>query len=41
MYINKLADVVNKYNNADQRTIKMIPADVKPSTYFDLLQKKW
>ena len=35
MYIDKLDDIVNKYNNTYHRTIKMKPADVKPSTYFD------
>ena len=35
LYINKLADIVNKYNNAYYSTIKMKPVDVKPSTYVD------
>ena len=29
LYINKLDDIANKYNNAYHRTIKMIPLDVK------------
>ena len=35
VYIDKLDDIVNKYNNAYPRTIKMKPVDVKPSTYID------
>ena len=35
MYIDKLNDIVNEYNNAYHRTIKMKPIDVKKSTYFD------
>ena len=35
VYINKLDDIVNKYNNAYHRTIKMKPVDVKTSTYID------
>ena len=35
MYIDKLDDVVNKYNNAYHRTIKMNPVDVKLGTYID------
>ena len=35
MYIYKLDDIVNKYNNAYYRTIKMKPVDVKSSTYLD------
>ena len=31
MYIAKLDDIVNKYNNACHRAIKMKPLDVKPS----------
>ena len=32
VYIDKLDDVVKKYNNTYHNTIKMKPADVKPST---------
>ena len=35
MYIYKLDDVVNKYNNTYYNTIKMKPVDVKSSIYFD------
>ena len=35
VYIDKLDDIVNKYNNTYQSTIKMKPADVKSSTYID------
>ena len=35
MYIDKLDDVVNKYNNTYHSTNKMKPIDVKPSTYVD------
>ena len=35
MYFDKLDDIVNKYNNIYHSTIKMKPADVKPSTYID------
>ena len=39
MYINKLNDMVDKYNNTD-RTIKMKPVDVKPSIYILTVIKK-
>ena len=35
VYIDKLADKVNKYNNTYHSTIKMMPVDVNPSTYLD------
>ena len=35
MYIYKLDDMVNKYNNTYHRTIKIKPVDTKPSTYID------
>ena len=35
MYIDKLDDIVRKYNNTYHRTIKMTPDDVKSSTYID------
>ena len=35
VYIDKLDDIVNKYNNTYHRTIKMKPVDIKPSTYID------
>ena len=40
MYIDKLADIVNKYNNAYHSTIKMKPADVKSSTYIVFILTK-
>ena len=40
VYINKLADIVNKYNDTVQySTIKMKPLDVKRSTYFEFALK--
>ena len=35
MYIDKLDDIVNKYNNTYHSTIKMKPVDVKSNTYID------
>ena len=35
VYIDKLDDIVKKYNNAYHTTIKMKPADVKDNTYMD------
>ena len=35
VYIDKLSDAVNEYNNAYHRTIKMKPVDVKDNTYID------
>ena len=35
MYIDKLDDIVNKYNNIYHNTIKMKPVDVKSNTYID------
>ena len=35
VYIDKLDDVVNKYNNAYHGTIKIEPVDVDPSMYID------
>ena len=40
MYIDKLSDIVNKYNNAYHSTIKMKPADVKSSTYIVFILTK-
>ena len=34
-YINKLDDIVNEYNNAYHRIIKMKPIDVKDNIYID------
>ena len=35
VYIDKLDDIVNKYNNTYHSTIKAKPVDVKSSTYTD------
>ena len=35
MYINKLDDTVDEYNNTNHRTIKMKPVDFKDNTYID------
>ena len=35
MYIDKLDDIVNEYNNTYHRTIKMKHVDVKDNTYID------
>ena len=35
VYIDKLYDIVNKYNNAYHNTIQMKLANVKPRTYID------
>ena len=37
VYINKLDDIVNKYNNTYYRPIKMKPVDVKASIYFEFI----
>ena len=34
VYIYKLDDIVNKYNNKYHKTTKMKPADVNPSMYI-------
>ena len=36
VYINKLDDIVDEYNNRYHRTIKMKPIDVKDNTYIDI-----
>ena len=35
VYIDKLDDIVNEYNNTKHRTIKMKPIDIKDNTYID------
>ena len=35
MYINKLDDIINEYNNTYHTTIKMKPIDVKDNTYIN------
>ena len=39
MYIIKLDDIVNKYNNTYYSTIKMKPVEVESSTYIDFDKK--
>ena len=39
VYIDKLDNIVNKYNNAYHSTIKMKLADVKSNTYIDSSKK--
>ena len=39
VYIDKLDDIVNKYNNTYHSTIKMKPVDVKSKTYIDSSKK--
>ena len=35
VYVDKLDEIINKYDNKYHITIKMKPADVKPSAYID------
>ena len=35
MYIDKLDDIVNEYNNTKHRATKLKPTDVKDNTYID------
>ena len=35
VYIGKLDNIINKYNNSCHSTIKLKPVDVKSSTYID------
>ena len=35
VYIDTLADIVNKHNNTYHSATKMKPADIKSSTYID------
>ena len=39
VYIDKLDDIVNKYNNTYHSTIKMKIVDVKPRTYIESSQE--
>ena len=36
MYIDKLDDIVDEYNNTYYRTVKMKPIDVKDNTYINI-----
>ena len=38
VYIDRLDDIVNEYNNTNHRTIKMKPIDVKDNTYIDSIE---
>ena len=38
VYIDKLDDIVNEYNNTYHRTIKMKLVDVKDNTYIDSVE---
>ena len=40
VYIDKLDDILNKYNNIYHSTIKMKPLDIKSSTYIYSITKK-
>ena len=39
VYIDKLDDIVNEYNNTYHRTIKMKPIEVKNNTYIDSIKE--
>ena len=39
MFIDKLDDIVNEYNNTYHRTIKIKPIDVKNNTYINIGNK--
>ena len=39
MYIDKLDDIVNEYNNAYHTPIKMKPIDVKDNTHINTSKK--
>ena len=39
VYIDKLDDIVNDYNNTYHKTIKMKPADVKDNTFIDSIKE--
>ena len=41
VYIDKLDDIVDEYNNTYHRTIKMKPVDVKDNTYIDFKKEGW
>ena len=40
VYIDKVDDIVNKFNNTYHSTIKMKPVDVKSSTYINFNAEK-
>ena len=39
VYIDKLDDIVNEYNNTYHRTIKMKPIEVKDNTFIDSIKE--
>ena len=39
VYINKLDDIFNKYNNTAHTTIKVKPIDVKDNWYIDFTKE--
>ena len=39
VYVDKLGDIVNEYNNTYHRTIKMNPIEVKDNTYIDSIKE--
>ena len=39
IYIDKLDDIADEYNNTYHRSIKMKPIDVKSNTHIDLKKK--
>ena len=39
VYIDKLDDIANEYNNIYHRTIKMKPVNVKDKTYIDSIKE--
>ena len=40
VYIDKLDDIVNEYNNTCHRTIKMKPVDANDNTYIDSMESQ-
>ena len=40
VYIDKLSDIMNKYNNTYRTTIKMKPVDITSNIYIDFTKKK-
>ena len=40
VYIDKLDEIVNKYNNTYHRAIKMKPVDIKDNTYIDFVKER-
>ena len=39
VYIDKLDDIINEYNNTYHRTIKMKLIEVKDNTYIDFIKE--